>query len=129
VIVVDASVLVDVLVGSRRVAGVRARLVAEDLAAPDIIDVEVASALRGLWIAGRLDEDGLDGAVADLGRMRLQRHPSTVLIRRALGLRANMSTYDAVYVALAEALDCTLLTFDSRIAAAPGTRCAVEIPT
>ncbi|GAA1465110.1 type II toxin-antitoxin system VapC family toxin [Microbacterium thalassium] len=127
-IVVDASVLVDALAGSDRAAAVRARLAEEDLAVPDIADVEVASALRGLAHAGRLDDRRLERAVADLARMRLQRHPSSLLIGRALDLRASLTPYDAVYVALAEALDCPLLTFDARIAAAPGIRCTVEVP-
>lgn len=127
-IVVDASVLVDALAGSARAASMRARLATEDLAVPDIADVEVASALRGLGIAGHMSDATLEHAVTDLGRMRLQRHPSALLIRRALRLRANLSVYDAVYVALAEALDCPLVTLDARIAAAPGIRCPVEVP-
>lgn len=127
-IVVDASVLVDALVGSTRAEAVRSRLAADDLAVPDIVDVEVASALRGLAFAQRLGEQTVERAVTDLGRLRLQRHPSALLIRRALRLRANLTVYDAVYVALAETLDCPLITFDSRIAAAPGIRCAVEVP-
>ncbi|WES64597.1 type II toxin-antitoxin system VapC family toxin [Microbacter sp. GSS18] len=127
-IVVDASVLVDALIGSARATPVRWRLEADDLVAPDIVDVEVASALRGLAIAQRVDERAMEGAVADLGRLRLQRHPPAVLISRALSLRADLTVFDGVYVALAEALDCPLITFDPRIAAAPGIRCSVEIP-
>jgi len=41
--------------------------------------------------------------------------------------RANLRTYDALYVALAEVLDATLLTADARLAAAPGIACRVEV--
>lgn len=126
-IVVDASVVVDALVNGERARATRVRLSDEELFAPDILDVEVASALRGLWLTGRLDDPRLDRAVDDLARLRVERHPSAMLVRRSLHHRANLTTYDATYVALAEALGCSLVTSDRRIAAAPRLRCAVEV--
>jgi predicted nucleic acid-binding protein len=127
VIVVDASVVVEVLVGGPAGAPLRARLRHQDLAAPDIIDVEVASALRRMRLSGAVTSERLDRAVAHLARLRIDRQPSRILIRRALELRDNLTSYDGAYVALAEAYRCTLITGDRRIAAAPGIRCEVDV--
>lgn len=126
-IVVDASVVVAVLIAAPAGRSVRARLSGHDLAAPDILDLEVASALRGLWLARRLDDRALERAVVRLGRLHVDRHASAALVPRALQLRANLTPYDAGYVALAEVLDCVLITADRRLAKAPGIRCAVEV--
>ncbi len=126
-IVVDASVIVEVLVGGPAVNPLRARLRHQELAAPDIIDTEVASVLRRMWLSGALTSERLGRAVSHLERLRVDRQPSCILIRRALELRDNLTSYDGVYVALAEAYRCTLITGDRRIAAAPGIRCGVDV--
>lgn len=54
-------------------------------------------------------------------------HPALPLMRHAFELRDNVTVYDAVYVALAERLDCLLVTADQRLAAAPGINCSVEV--
>ncbi|WP_353808857.1 type II toxin-antitoxin system VapC family toxin [Agromyces chitinivorans] len=126
-IVVDASVVVEALVGAARADATRARLAADELWAPDLLDVEVASALRGLRLAGRISDARLDRAVDDLARLRVERHPSAPLVRAALGHRDNLTTYDAMYVALAEVLGCALFTGDRRLAAASGIDCEVEL--
>lgn len=125
-IIVDASVVVDSLLG---VLGptTLSTIKRTELGAPDILDVEVASALRGLWLGHKIDEPGLYEAVEDLGEFAATRFTSSLLIPRAMRLRANLSIYDATYVALAEALECQLLTRDRRIADAPGIHCAVEV--
>ncbi len=127
-IVVDASVVVSALAddgpdGDRA----RVRLRGEKLAAPHLIDVEVASAWRRLAAAGDLDRRRVELAMADLLALRLERVPHGRLLGRCWELRSNLTVYDAVYVALAEALDVTLLTADKRLATAPGTRCPVEV--
>jgi predicted nucleic acid-binding protein len=127
VIVVDASVIVTGLAddgddGDR----VRARLGGERLVAPAVIDLEVMSAWRRLLAAGALDERRAALALADLDALPLERAPHGPLLARCWELRANLTTYDAAYVALAEALGVPLLTGDARLAAAPGIRCEVE---
>ncbi|MCL4292293.1 MAG: type II toxin-antitoxin system VapC family toxin [Acidimicrobiia bacterium] len=127
-IVVDASILVTGLAddgpdGDR----VRARLRGERLAAPHVIDLEVASAWRRLLAAGALDERRAALALADLASLRIERSLHRPLLPRSWELRANLTIYDAVYIALAEHLGTTLLTGDVRIAGAPGTRCTVEV--
>lgn len=128
-IVVDASVLANALAdGSRDGERARARLLTEDqLVAPELIDVEVASVLRRRWLAGDLDDKRLTEAIEDLAVVGMERMPMRQLIGRAIELRANVTPYDAVYVALAEMLGCPLLTADQRLALAPGLRCEVEI--
>ena len=127
-IVVDASVVVTGLAddgpdGDR----VRARLRGERLAAPQVIDLEVASAWRRLVSAGSLDERRAALALADLDAMRIERAPHRPLLARCWELRHNLTIYDAAYLALAELMDATLLTGDERLADAPGARCEVEV--
>lgn len=126
-IVVDASVLAPAL-GDDGEDGdqARARLWHERLTAPELIDLEVASALRGLQRAGRLPARRADLALADLLVLPLQRVPHRPLLARCWSLRENLTIYDAAYVALAERLDALLLTADLRLARAAGSHCAVE---
>ena len=128
-IVVDASVLVNAIAdggadGRRARAELRA---AGDVAAPDLIDVETAAALRRRWLAGTLSARRFASAIEDLDALAIDRYPALPLMCRAYELRANVTAYDAAYVALAEALGCELLTADRRLANAPGTRCAVRV--
>jgi len=125
-VVVDASVVVDSLLGTLA-PGPRALIINERIATPDLMDVEVASALRGLWLGRRIDSARFQENVSDLGRFATTRYSSHPLVPRALQLRHNLTVYDATYVALAEVLECTLLTRDRRIAEAPGIQCAVEV--
>lgn len=128
-IVVDASVLVNALAddaadGRRARAELRA---ARNVAAPDLVDVETVAVLRRLWLAGTLPARRFASAIEDLEALAIDRYPTLGLMRRAYELRANVSAYDAAYVALAETLGCELLTADARLARAPGIHCAVRV--
>lgn len=128
-IVVDASVLANALADDQddgRVARTRLGGV-DDLVAPDLVDVEAVFVLRKRWLAGDLTARRFSAAIDDLEDLQLTRFPALPLLRRAYELRANITSYDAVYVALAEALECVLLTTDARLARAPGLRCPVEV--
>ena len=105
----------------------RAALRGDELAAPDLVDVEVLAVLRKRWLSGDLGEARVATAVDDLLDLPIDRQPMTSLIQRAHELRSNVTPYDAVYVALAEALNCVLLTADRRLASAPGMRADVQI--
>ena len=113
--------------------GVRAhaRLRGERLVAPHLLDVEVISAWRRQAAAGELDERRVALAVTDLGDLRVRRVPHGALLDRCWALRANVTPYDAVDVALAQRLDAVLLTAAAadRLAAAPIVRCEVELLT
>jgi len=98
-----------------------------DIAAPDLVDVETVSALRGHWLANRVTEGRFRTAIDDLSNLPIVRHPARPFLARAFQLRANVTAYDALYVALAEALDCALVTGDVRLAAAPGPTCEIRL--
>jgi predicted nucleic acid-binding protein len=122
VIVVDASVIATALGDdSRDGANARARVQGEDLAAPEIIDLEITS----VWRRTLTDERRAELALEDLAELPLRRAPHLSLLPRCWELRHNLTPYDASYVALAEALGVTLLTADLRLARAPGIRCHV----
>ena len=127
-LVVDASVLASAL-GDDGADGetARQRLRGRDLAAPDLIDLEVVSVLRRQLSVGKLDARRAQLALDDLLEIPIQRAPHRPLLRRCWELRDNLSVYDAAYVALAEALDAPLVTADARLAKAPRVRCAVEV--
>ena len=128
-IVVDASVIANV-VGDDEAAGQLARTrfaAASAISAPDLVDVETVAVLRRRWLAGDLSDERFRGAVDDLLALPITRIPVGPLMVRAFELRANITTYDACYVALAEALDCPLITADRRLANAPMTNCAIEV--
>jgi predicted nucleic acid-binding protein len=127
-IVVDAGVLVTAL-GDDGAVGrqVRQRLAGEQLAAPELVDLEVLSAFRRLCATGKLTAERADAALADLQAIRIRRVAHRPLVPRCWELRENVTAYDAVYIALAEALGATLLTADRRLAGAPGVRCNFEL--
>lgn len=128
-IVVDASVLANV-VADDGAAGNRARqrlTDAQEASVPDLADVETVAVLRRRWLGGDLDDRRFRDGIDDLLALPLARFPVAAFMPRAFELRANVTAYDACYVALAEALDCVLLTADVRLAGAPTITCAVEV--
>jgi predicted nucleic acid-binding protein len=129
VIVLDASVLANV-VADDELSGRRARgrlLGAGDAAIPDLADVETVAVLRKRWLAGDLSDGRFRSAIDDLLALPLARFPVGPLMRRAYELRANVTAYDAAYIALAEGLACPLVTADARLAVAPGVNCEIEV--
>jgi predicted nucleic acid-binding protein len=99
----------------------------ERLVAPHLVDVEVVAAWRRLAGVGRLEEQRLALARADLRALALERVPHGPLLERVWELRGNLTPYDATYIALAEMLDVWLVTADAKLAGAPGPRCAIEV--
>lgn len=129
-LVVDASCLCEVLIGAPGAQAVGERLVADpDHAAPHIVDVEVFGVLRREHQRGRLDRTEATQAVTELESWPGERFGHRLLLHRAWELRDTVRGWDAMYVALAEALDSVLLTTDRRLAGAPGPRCTIEAIT
>ncbi|AQP44695.1 type II toxin-antitoxin system VapC family toxin [Tessaracoccus flavus] len=127
-LVIDASVLAVALLDDGRDGdAVRDRLRGEQLAAPALIDLEVASVWRGLARGGHLDPRRVRLALDDLQELPLQRVEHTSLLWRCWELRDNLTIYDAAYVALAEALQAPLLTGERRLARSTGPRCTIEV--
>ncbi|MEP6815397.1 MAG: type II toxin-antitoxin system VapC family toxin [Marmoricola sp.] len=121
---VDASAALSGLLND---GAARQSLAGEQLHAPHLIDSELASGLRRRVAAHQLSAangwTALD-AWRHLGVTRYALHP---LLDRVWQLRDNLSAYDAGYVALAEALSCSLVTADSRLSRAPGIRCPITV--
>ena len=127
-LVVDASVLAVALLDDGADGdAVRRRLHGETLAAPALIDLEVVSVWRGLARGGHVDARRVGLALDDLRYLPIERVEHTPLLARCWDLRDNLTVYDAVYVALAEVLEASLLTGDRRLARAAGPRCFVEL--
>ena len=128
-IVVDASALLELLLGTPAAENVAVRLFGapESLHAPHLLDVEVAQVVRRYAAAGEIDAQRGREALADLADFPLRRYPHGFLLPRAWDLRDNLTAYDAVYIALAEALDAPLVTRDRRLATAPGHQARVEL--
>jgi predicted nucleic acid-binding protein len=128
-IVIDASALIEVLLGSATGARLEGRLLSSDqsLHAPHLIDVEVAQALRRYAIAGELSPERGREALSDLSDFPLCRYPHDFLLPRIWELRPNATAYDAAYLALAETLVAPLVTCDRKLAAAPGHLARVEV--
>lgn len=95
--------------------------------APEHWRVEVLSIIRGNLLGGKISEEHAADAVDALARLDLAVPLTRVLLPRMWELRANLTSYDAAYVAAAEAYDCPLVTADDRLSRAPGIRCAVEV--
>ncbi len=128
-IVLDASAVLEVLLRTPVAPAVERRLFdsGQTLHAPHLIDVEVAQVLRRYASAGEIKPERGQAALADFTGLPLNRYPHEFLLERAWELRANLTAYDAVYIALAEALDAPLLTRDERLRNAPGHRARVEL--
>ena len=126
-VVVDASVVVDVLAFPDQSQELRATLLRHgDLAAPHLIDVEVLSALRRLVRLGQIGVDRADDAKYDLAELPMERCSHELLIDRIWELRDALNTYDATYLALAEAMAIPLITRDAGLASVAERMVKVE---
>ena len=108
-------------------AACRARIKGQSLAAPDLLRLEVMSVFRRQLANGSLTSRQATNALEDLLNLPLIIYPTAPLLRRSWELRNNATPYDSCYVALAEALDCPLVTADQRLFQAPGARCDFEV--
>ena len=128
-IVLDASAVVELLLRTHRGGLVAARIESssEQLHAPHLIDVEVTQVLRRYEGAGIIASHEAEEALRNLHDSDIHRYGHEMLLDRVWQLRHNVTAYDAVYLALAEALDAALLTCDARLASAPAHGARVEL--
>ena len=128
-IVIDASVVVEVLLQSPETQAIEQRIFGTgvDLHAPHLVEVEVAQVLRRFVHRRRIGAAAGRSMLDVLVDFPLTRHGHRELIARAWSLRENLTVYDSMYVALAEILDAPLLTRDRRLANAAGVRASIEI--
>jgi len=129
VIVLDASAVLEILLYTPVGVALQGRIIArgESLHAPHLLDVEVAQVLRRYVRVQAITEQRARGALADLADLRLRRYPHSPLLPRAWELRDNLTAYDAIYVALAEAVAAPLVTRDRRLASSAGHRAEVQV--
>ena len=127
--VLDASGAVEFLLHTSSGERLAARLAdeAEVIHVPHLIDLEIAQVLRRYALQGTLDERSAATALSRWRRLDVERYSHEPLLERVWALRANVSAYDAVYLALAEALSTILVTGDRKLLGAPGVNAAIEI--
>ena len=123
-IVVDASAALSGLFND---GPARAALAHDQVHAPHLVDSEVASGVRRRVIAGDLTPAAGWQLLDRWRHLAITRHPVFGVLDRVWQLRDNLSADDASYVALAEALDCPLVTADARLTRAPGLQCSVTL--
>ena len=128
-IVVDASAVLELLLRTSKAAALDALLLnsQERLHAPHLLDVEVAQTLRRLTLAGDLADRRAEQAIEDFRQLAIERHAHTDMLTRAWQLRSSVTAYDAMYVALAEGLEATLVSCDARLGRSHGHGALVRI--
>jgi predicted nucleic acid-binding protein len=129
VIVLDASALVELLLGTSAGRSIATRIADPEVSlhVPHLADLEVTQALRRLVRDREIDLESATAAIEDLRALDLERHAHEPLLERIWAMRGNLTAYDAVYVALAEGLGATLLTCDAKLARASGAGQRVQL--
>lgn len=116
-IVVDASGMIEALIGRDAESDLLDAL-ADEVSAPHLLDVEVLSALRGLNLGGKIEPGAAGEARMDYFALSITRHEIHPLADRIWLLRHQYTSYDACYLALAEALEAPLYTCDVKLVGA-----------
>jgi predicted nucleic acid-binding protein len=117
-LIVDASAMVELLLGAGRATAVQNRLRGHDLHVPAHFDAEVLSALGRLERSGHLPASEAEARLDRVSAAPLQRHPLAPLLRGAWQRRHSLRLVDALYVELAERVEAPIITVDARLAAA-----------
>ena len=127
--VLDTSGAIELLLNTARGRRLGARLAddAEAVHAPHLIDIEIAHVLRRYVLDGTFDERDAIRALDQWRQLDVERYPHEPFLDRVWRLHNNVTAYDAVYVALAEALGDVLVTGDQKLAGAPGLNVSVEL--
>lgn len=128
-IVIDASALVDALINPSSFPNVESALAdpSNPILAPHLIDLEVVQALRRLVSKGEVAPFVASRILAQLANLPIARISHTYFLDRVWALQANMTAYDAVYIAIAEAFHASLLTRDRKMAGVPGHTARIKV--
>jgi predicted nucleic acid-binding protein len=128
VIVLDASAAIELILNTETGRSIASRISDPEIGihAPHLIDVEVMQTLRRYVKEGEIDSRTVKSVLDDFRSLDIERHAHEPLLDRVWALRENLTAYDAVYVALAEALDAMLITCDGKMARSPGIRKHIE---
>jgi predicted nucleic acid-binding protein len=120
-------VVVAALIGTGQLAAEARAHLSQPCTAPELVDLEVGSALRRLAQGQRVSAQRAKAAIEDLRALPIERVPHRPLLERCWSLRGSVTFYDAAYVALAELLGTSLVTTDQRLTRAPGTSCPITV--
>lgn len=125
----DASIILEVLLRTKSAQTIEKKIFSkgQTLHAPHLIDIEISQVIRRYTAAGELTPERGFQAIEDLMEFRFSRYSHEILLPRIWELRANITAYDAAYVALAEVLDAPLLTRDAKLARSPGSIARIEL--
>jgi predicted nucleic acid-binding protein len=127
-IIIDTSAVLAALVGGAPGRQARTRIAAAgSLHAPHLLDVEILHALRGLVRGRKLSVDRAQDASTDYARLNITRYPVSGMSNRIWQLRNNLTAYEACFVALAEALECPIVTCDERLSRSSGHTAQVDV--
>ena len=127
-IVLDASAAIELLLHTPAGGRIAARISdVGSIHCPHLIDVEIAQTLRRLTALGEVSHAQAHEALSNWRSLDVQRYPHFPFLERAWALRENFSVYDAVYVALGEILEATIVTGDRKLTKAPGTSAKFEV--
>jgi predicted nucleic acid-binding protein len=127
--VIDASAVLDLLLGSGAAESVSSRIEKTTLHAPELIDLEVLQILRRYRLHEGLGRSRAEEALADFSALRIHRHRHRLYVARIWELHENLTAYDAAYVVLAEVLQAPLLTSDGKLARSSGHRAQIDLVT
>lgn len=128
-IVVDASVLANAFTDDGPVGTSGRAELSRDAhwAGPEHLVVEVFSAVRGRWLGHKISEQRAHDALTALAAATIDLMAVAPLLGRMWELRSNVTGYDAAYLAVAETLDCALVTSDARLGRVPDVRCEIRV--
>jgi predicted nucleic acid-binding protein len=129
ILVLDASVMIDLLLAWEPFYGqIKARIrLADWLAAPHLLDIEVTQVLRRFVLRREIKSQRAEDAIKDLQDFPIKRYPHTALLPRVFSLRNRLTAYDALYLALAKALDAELLTRDTAFGEISDSHVAITV--
>jgi predicted nucleic acid-binding protein len=129
VIIIDASLALEIAIATRQGGVIRDKIHAsgEPLAAPEIIELEVLQTLRRYAVSGQIGPERVVAALRVFDDLAIERFAHVPLRPRIWALRANLTSYDAAYFALAELLGAPLWTQDAKFRAIPGAAAMIEI--
>lgn len=125
-VVIDASALIEFLLDAARYPRMADIIASEELHAPHLVDIEIVHGLRSAVLGNRLAADRAAMALEDFGALSIERHAHDRHLERIWSLRANITAYDASYVALAESLGLPLISRDRRLAHSSGHAARIE---
>lgn len=128
-IVIDASAVLELLLGTDRAEKIASRALADDerLYAPHLLDIEIAQALRRLVTFKEVTASRARQALDDYSALFIRRYAHGDLLQRIWQLRNSVTAYDGAYIALSEALNAPLLTCDAKLGRSHGHRAKIEV--